>query len=97
MARDYNFWILFVTNRNHSVLYNTSFLVTSDVGEGGPHNHDNMPVLLAGNGGGAEDERTLAHPPSTLSLRGAGMSGVLAQAEWRIAVGDQQECVGIHP
>jgi putative endonuclease len=21
MARDYNFWILFVTNRNHSVLY----------------------------------------------------------------------------
>ena len=38
---------------SHNVLYNTSFLVTSDVGEGGPHNHDNMPVLLAGNGGGA--------------------------------------------
>ena len=38
---------------SHTVLYNTSFLVTSDVGEGGPHNHDNLPVLLAGNGGGA--------------------------------------------
>lgn len=34
-------------------LYNTAFMVSSDVGEGAPHNHDNVPVLIAGNAGGA--------------------------------------------
>jgi hypothetical protein len=28
-------------------------MVSSDVGEGAPHNHDNVPVLIAGNAGGA--------------------------------------------
>jgi hypothetical protein len=37
----------------HNVLYNTAMLVSSDVGEGGPHNHDNMACLIAGNAGGA--------------------------------------------
>jgi hypothetical protein len=55
---------------SNSVLYNTSFLVTSDVGEGGPHNHDNMPVLLAGNGGGAfTSGRYLAYAPEDPSAR----------------------------
>ncbi|MFZ5890495.1 MAG: DUF1552 domain-containing protein [Myxococcota bacterium] len=38
---------------SQTVLYNTAFMVTSDVGEGAPHNHDNVPVLIAGNSGGA--------------------------------------------
>ncbi len=37
----------------HDVLYNTAFMVSSEVGEGAPHNHDNVPVLIAGNAGGA--------------------------------------------
>jgi hypothetical protein len=35
-----------------TVLYNTSWVVSSDVGQGGPHNHDNLGVLLVGNGAG---------------------------------------------
>jgi hypothetical protein len=38
---------------DHDALYNTAFMVSSDVGEGAPHNHDNVPVLIAGNAGGA--------------------------------------------
>lgn len=37
----------------HDALYNTAFMVSSEVGEGAPHNHDNVPVLIAGNAGGA--------------------------------------------
>jgi hypothetical protein len=37
----------------HDALYNTAFMVSSEVGEGAPHNHDNMPCLIAGNAGGA--------------------------------------------
>jgi hypothetical protein len=36
-----------------SLLYNTALMVTSDVGEGAAHNHDNMACLIAGNAGGA--------------------------------------------
>jgi hypothetical protein len=38
---------------DHDALYNTAFMVSSDVGEGAPHNHDNMACLIAGNAGGA--------------------------------------------
>lgn len=34
-------------------LYNTALLVSSEVGEGAPHDHERMPCLLAGNAGGA--------------------------------------------
>lgn len=37
----------------HDALYNTAFMVSSEVGEGAPHNHDNVPCLIAGNAGGA--------------------------------------------
>lgn len=37
----------------HDALYNTAFMVSSEVGEGAPHNHDNVACLIAGNAGGA--------------------------------------------
>jgi hypothetical protein len=53
-----------------NVLYNTSFMVSSDVGEGAPHNHDRLPVLLLGNGGGAyQSGRHLAYAPEDGNAR----------------------------
>ena len=54
----------------HNVLYNTAMLVSSDVGEGGPHNHDNMACLIAGNAGGAiQTGRHLAFKPEDPNAR----------------------------
>jgi hypothetical protein len=36
-----------------NALYNTALLVSSEVGEGAPHDHERMPCLIAGNAGGA--------------------------------------------
>jgi hypothetical protein len=36
-----------------TLLYNTAFMVSSDVADGAIHSHHKMPVLLAGNAGGA--------------------------------------------
>lgn len=53
-----------------TVLYNTAFMVTSDIGEGGPHNHDNVAVLLAGNSGGAfTPGKHLAFTPEDANAR----------------------------
>lgn len=41
-----------VPEGDKTVLHNTALLVSSEVGEGAPHDHDDMPCLIAGNGGG---------------------------------------------
>ncbi len=35
-----------------NLLYNSTIFVSSDVSDGNRHNHDDMPIILAGNGGG---------------------------------------------
>jgi Protein of unknown function (DUF1552) len=37
----------------NTALYNTSFMMSSEVGEGSTHTHHDMPIILAGNAGGA--------------------------------------------
>jgi len=63
---------------NHNVLYNTSFVMLSDVGEGSPHNHDDIPVLLAGNGGGAftPGKHVVFTPEDSTARRLAGARNV---------------------
>jgi hypothetical protein len=36
-----------------NLLYNSTIFVSSDVSDGNRHNHDDMPVIVAGHGGGA--------------------------------------------
>jgi hypothetical protein len=53
-----------------NALYNTAFFVSSDIGEGGPHNHDRMACLIAGNAGGAiETGRHLTYTPEDANAR----------------------------
>jgi len=42
-----------VTEGDANLLYNSTVFVSSDISDGNRHNHDDMPIILAGNGGGA--------------------------------------------
>jgi hypothetical protein len=42
-----------VTEGGQTMLYNSSVFWSSEISDGNRHNHDDMPVLLAGNAGGA--------------------------------------------
>ena len=42
-----------VTEGANDMLYNSSVFFSSEISDGNRHNHDDMPVLLAGHGGGA--------------------------------------------
>jgi hypothetical protein len=42
-----------VTEGSSNMLYNSTVFFSSDISDGNRHNHDDLPVILAGNGGGA--------------------------------------------
>jgi hypothetical protein len=42
-----------VTEGSSNMLYNSTIFFSSDISDGNRHNHDDLPVILAGNGGGA--------------------------------------------
>jgi hypothetical protein len=53
-----------------TALYNTAFMVSSEVGEGAPHNHDNVACLIAGNAGGAiKTGQHLKYSPEDVKAR----------------------------
>jgi Protein of unknown function (DUF1552) len=50
-----------------TLLHNSAVFVSSDVSDGSRHNHDDLPVILAGNGGGAfTPGRHIAYPPNNV-------------------------------
>lgn len=72
---------------DHDVLYNTAMVVSSDVGEGGPHNHDNMACLIAGNAGGAiASGRHLAFKPEDANARNLARRRTAADRAAAIAI-----------
>jgi hypothetical protein len=42
-----------VTEGTSNLLYNTTIFFSSDISDGNRHNHDDMPIIVAGHGGGA--------------------------------------------
>lgn len=42
-----------VTEGTSNMLYNSTIFFSSDISDGNRHNHDDMPIILAGHGGGA--------------------------------------------
>lgn len=42
-----------VTEGASNLLYNSTIFFSSDISDGNRHNHDDMPIILAGHGGGA--------------------------------------------
>ena len=89
-----------VPEGDKSVLYNTAFFVSSDIGQGAPHNHDNIPCLVIGNGGGTiATGRHLAYTPEDASARkasGVGGSRTAAAIEAAIAIPNTNKLANVH-
>lgn len=82
---------------DHSVLYNTAMMVSSDVGEGGAHNHDNMACLLAGNAGGAwTTGRHLAYTPEDNNARKLASHRNVADRTAAIAIPNTNRMSNVH-
>jgi hypothetical protein len=82
---------------DHNVLYNTAFFVSSDVGEGGPHNHDNMACLVAGNAGGAiSTGRHLAYKPEDANARNLARRRVAADRATALAIPNTNRIANVH-
>jgi hypothetical protein len=82
---------------DHDVLYNTSFVVLSDIGQGGPHNHDDIPVLLAGNGGGALNPgRHVVYTPEDASARKLAGTRNVADRTKALAIPNTNRMANLH-
>lgn len=80
-----------------NILYNTALFVSSDVGEGGPHNHDNMPCLIAGNAGGAiPTGRHLRYRPEDDSARRLAARRNVADRAAAIAIPNTNRMSNVH-
>jgi uncharacterized protein DUF1552 len=78
-----------VTEGAQTMLYNSSVFFSSEISDGNRHNHDDMPVLLAGNGGGAftPGKHVLYTPDSHTKVSNL-LTGMLASMGVTAKVGD---------
>lgn len=82
---------------DHNVLYNTAMLVSSDVGEGGAHNHDNMACLIAGNAGGAiASGRHVAYKPEDPNARNLARHRTVADRATALAIPNTNRMSNVH-
>jgi hypothetical protein len=82
---------------NNTALYNTAMMVGSDVGDGGVHNHDKMPVLLAGNAGGAYTTgRHIAYQPENPMARTLGHHEDATSRAAAIAIPNTNRIANLH-
>jgi len=81
----------------HNALYNTAFLVSSDVGQGAPHNHDNMACLIGGNAGGAiQTGRHLKYTPEDPKARSLAGRRTVADRAAAIAIPNSNRLANVH-
>ncbi|HKY34465.1 MAG TPA: DUF1552 domain-containing protein [Polyangiaceae bacterium] len=86
-----------VPDGNQNLLYNTAMFVSSDVGEGGPHNHDNIACLVAGNAGGAiASGRHLAYTPEDDNARSLAKRRTAADRAAAIAIPNTNRLSNVH-
>jgi hypothetical protein len=72
-------------------------ITSSDVGEGGPHNHDNMACLIAGNAGGAiASGRHLAYKPEDDNARNLARRRTAADRAAALAIPNSNRMANVH-
>lgn len=80
-----------------TALYNTAFMVSSEVGEGAPHDHERMPCLLAGNAGGAiATGRHLHYSPEDTKARDLGRRREEAARNQALAIPNTNRMANVH-
>ena len=78
-----------ITEGAQTMLYNSSVFWSSEISDGNRHNHDDMPAILAGNGGGAftPGKHVLYTPDSHTKVSNL-LTGMLATMGVNANVGD---------
>lgn len=80
-----------------TVLSNTTFMTSSDVGEGQIHNHHNMAVILAGGGTGTlTPGRHIAFTPEKPEARTLALTRDAAKRDMAIAAGNTNRFSNLH-
>jgi hypothetical protein len=78
-----------VTEGAQTMLYNSSVFWSSEISDGNRHNHDDMPVLLAGNAGGAfTPGKHVLYAPTSHTKVSNLLTGMLATVGVNAMVGD---------
>lgn len=86
-----------VKEGEQTALYNTALLVSSEVGEGAPHDHERMPCLIAGNGGGAiKTGRHLSYSPEDGNARRMAASRNLDNRTRALAIPNTNRMANVH-
>jgi hypothetical protein len=78
-----------VTEGGQNMLYNSSVFFSSEISDGNRHNHDDMPVILAGNGGGVlTPGKHVLYDPTTHTKVSNLLTSMLATVGVKTNVGD---------
>ncbi|HXI57444.1 MAG TPA: DUF1552 domain-containing protein [Polyangia bacterium] len=78
-----------VPEGNNDMLYNSTLVFTSDVSDGNRHNHDDMPVLVAGHGGGMLNTgQHIVYPNANKTKHGNMLTSALRTVGAMDLVGD---------
>lgn len=87
-----------IVEGEHTALYNSVLLVSSEVGEGAPHDHERLPCLLVGNAGGAiPTGRHLAYSPEDNGkARQLGKSRTIADRTQALAAPNTNRMANLH-
>lgn len=86
-----------VKEGEHTALYNTAIYVSSEVGEGAPHDHERMPCLIAGNAGGAiATGRHLSYSPEDGNARRLAGSRNLDNRTRGLAIPNTNRMANVH-
>lgn len=86
-----------IVEGEHTALYNTVLMVSSEIGEGDPHDHERLPCLLAGNAGGAiATGRHLNYSPEDAKARQLGRSRNIGDRTQALAIPNTNRMANLH-
>ncbi len=86
-----------VVEGDKTALYNSAILVSSEVGEGAPHDHEKMPCLIAGNAGGAiATGRHLQYSPEDGKARQLARGRALQGRTQALAIPNTNRMANVH-
>jgi hypothetical protein len=78
-----------ITEGDKNMLYNSSVFWSSEISDGNRHNHDDCPVIFAGNGGGAfSSGKHVLYQPAAKAKVGNLLTSMLASVGVDAKVGD---------
>ena len=80
-----------------TALYNTAFMVSSEIGEGAPHDHERMPCIIARNAGGAiSTGRHLRYAPEDAKARELGRRREADARNQALAIPNTNRMANVH-